>query len=332
MSSGQFRFAERSEERGAARSTAYPSAVHPAEFVARLRGFQLDLTQIDRGRFTADGIQARIGRTLLGELFLGRGVLQNWRSPERSITLAVKASEARVLWRGLLLRSSDVLMIGPAAGLELVSQAGFWVLAATFPEHDFRHAAESHGLNARFEALGMMLLRFQQDGPADQLRAAIRPLLSQALARPVAARATRSSHGKELLELAAGIAAGGTPIDLHQRSLERWQALDQAISAMKKRLPERFTVADLCRLTGTSERALRKAFVEHYTVPPGRLLKALRLNGVRQDLRRLAARGAKITDIANKWGFWHLGQFATDYRGWFDELPSETSRAGRTTT
>jgi len=31
----------------------------------------------------------------------------------------------------------------------------------------------------------------------------------------------------------------------------------------------------------------------------------------------------KIADVANKWGFWHLGQFAKDYRSWFGELPSE---------
>jgi hypothetical protein len=32
----------------------------------------------------------------------------------------------------------------------------------------------------------------------------------------------------------------------------------------------------------------------------------------------------KIADVANKWGFWHLGQLAKDYRSWFQELPSDT--------
>jgi AraC family transcriptional regulator, ethanolamine operon transcriptional activator len=31
-----------------------------------------------------------------------------------------------------------------------------------------------------------------------------------------------------------------------------------------------------------------------------------------------------IGDIANTWGFWHMGQFAADYRRQFGELPSET--------
>ena len=31
-----------------------------------------------------------------------------------------------------------------------------------------------------------------------------------------------------------------------------------------------------------------------------------------------------IQDIASHWGFWHLGQFAQDYRHLFGELPSDT--------
>ena len=52
-------------------------------------------------------------------------------------------------------------------------------------------------------------------------------------------------------------------------------------------------------------------------------LKATRLNAVRTEIRR-GDLGVKIADIANLWGFWHLGQFARDYRNMFEELPSKT--------
>ncbi|NOR23809.1 MAG: helix-turn-helix domain-containing protein [Desulforhopalus sp.] len=32
----------------------------------------------------------------------------------------------------------------------------------------------------------------------------------------------------------------------------------------------------------------------------------------------------KVIDVSNVWGFWHMGQFAADYRNLFGELPSET--------
>jgi AraC family ethanolamine operon transcriptional activator len=34
----------------------------------------------------------------------------------------------------------------------------------------------------------------------------------------------------------------------------------------------------------------------------------------------------KVVDVANRWGFWHMGQLAADYRRQFGELPSETLR------
>ena len=35
---------------------------------------------------------------------------------------------------------------------------------------------------------------------------------------------------------------------------------------------------------------------------------------------------ASVQDTAARWGFWHGGQFADDYRRQFDELPSQTLR------
>ena len=86
------------------------------------------------------------------------------------------------------------------------------------------------------------------------------------------------------------------------------------------------TVAALCRIAGASERTLHYAFVERYGLPPARFMKACRLNGARSDFSRIDSQTVKISDVANKWGFWHLGQFAKDYRLWFGELPSETFR------
>jgi AraC-like DNA-binding protein len=49
------------------------------------------------------------------------------------------------------------------------------------------------------------------------------------------------------------------------------------------------------------------------------------LNGVRRGLRD-AEKGVAVQDVAAHWGFWHLGQFAQDYKRLFGELPSTTLR------
>jgi hypothetical protein len=38
-------------------------------------------------------------------------------------------------------------------------------------------------------------------------------------------------------------------------------------------------------------------------------MKTYRLNGARKDLGRVDLQELKISDVANKRGFWHLGQF-----------------------
>jgi AraC family ethanolamine operon transcriptional activator len=84
------------------------------------------------------------------------------------------------------------------------------------------------------------------------------------------------------------------------------------------------TVRDLCQVANVSERTLQYAFRERFGISPKSYLTALRLNGVRRDLSKADPAATRITDLAMKWGFWHMSQFAADYRRFFGELPSNT--------
>ncbi len=57
---------------------------------------------------------------------------------------------------------------------------------------------------------------------------------------------------------------------------------------------------------------------------PKAYIKGHRLFKVHRELRRSAPDKTRVSDVANLWGFWHMGQFASDYRKLFRELPSET--------
>jgi AraC family ethanolamine operon transcriptional activator len=88
-------------------------------------------------------------------------------------------------------------------------------------------------------------------------------------------------------------------------------------------------VLDLCRELDVCERTLLYAFREVRGQSPMAYRKALRLNGVRQELKD--ADIASVHAIAQRWGFWHTGEFAADYRRLFGELPSQKirGRSGR---
>ena len=87
------------------------------------------------------------------------------------------------------------------------------------------------------------------------------------------------------------------------------------------RLP--ITVAKLCELVGVSSSLLNRIFLSEYGVPPKSDIRSRCLSAAR-DALACSSPEAKVSDIANWWGFWHMGQFARDYRRMFGELPSDT--------
>jgi AraC-like DNA-binding protein len=58
-------------------------------------------------------------------------------------------------------------------------------------------------------------------------------------------------------------------------------------------------------------------------------MRSLRLEGAREDL--LSGRGT-VTDIALKWGYANVGNFAARYRQQYGELPALTLRFGESKT
>jgi len=61
-------------------------------------------------------------------------------------------------------------------------------------------------------------------------------------------------------------------------------------------------------------------------VPPRRYAQSLRLSRARADLRDARPGEVTVAEVAAKWGFWHLGRFASTYRATFGELPSQSLR------
>jgi AraC family ethanolamine operon transcriptional activator len=84
------------------------------------------------------------------------------------------------------------------------------------------------------------------------------------------------------------------------------------------------SVVDICTALGVSERTLRYAFREYVGLSPVAYLRACRLNRVRAVLAASNPQETKVTQVAMRFGFLHLGRFAGDYKQMFGEMPSET--------
>jgi len=86
------------------------------------------------------------------------------------------------------------------------------------------------------------------------------------------------------------------------------------------------TIGDLCRELNVSRRTLQYSFQDVLDINPVAYIRAMRLNGVRRELKLAMTETETVQDIAARWGFWHLSHFCTDYRLMFGELPSATLR------
>ena len=86
-----------------------------------------------------------------------------------------------------------------------------------------------------------------------------------------------------------------------------------------------YTAGGLARAVGMSSRSLSRGFQRVRGYSPMVAVRRTRLERVRLDLLT-AGPGNSVTDIAMRWGFFHLGRFSSIYASHFGELPSATRR------
>jgi len=90
-------------------------------------------------------------------------------------------------------------------------------------------------------------------------------------------------------------------------------------------LGEPIALADLAAVAGCGYRTLQAAFNEAYGMSPMSYLRRIRLQKAHAEFLS-GIKSGTISEIAQKWGFVHMGRFAQSYAREFGERPSETIR------
>ena len=106
------------------------------------------------------------------------------------------------------------------------------------------------------------------------------------------------------------------------------RAIRRAVEAIHDEPERAFTVTDLARIANMSVRSLQEGFRRHVGSAPMTYLQSVRLDRAHESLRRADPGRATVSAVAHRWGFAHLGRFASAYRLRFGESPSKTLRTG----
>lgn len=223
--------------------------------------------------------------------------------------------------RGLSMASTDFGFINSREEVDFRSTSPFELFIIAMPEHELEAYAEVV-IGRPLAAIVHGNPRFNGGRSVEERRRDVERLGLESLYRAAGKLADpRVAAWVENRILDALLF--GLPCDERRRPPGGMAALARrAEDYLLGNLQAPLTIRGLCQAMGASERTLHLAFRQYLGTTPKAHLKALRLNGVRRDLRA-AGPGVGVMDVAMRWGFFHAGWLSQDYRRMFGESPSK---------
>jgi len=299
------------------------------EFTQATRAWDLDFIQLDRGNFETEITQVGVGDVLLAQASFNRFIDQRGSSPPGLYTFAILTNESSpIIWRGRQVSKKSMMIYAPGSEIDAQSRPGFHVYTLSYPESLLDELAQMFEIPSFRKLIESSDLIKAKASELSKCREQTKHVLSAIKEQPLKlnSKAMLDEMKFSLSQQLISILVFSRPENHKPSYRKRNRALRRAKAYLREHGEEPVTVRDLCRVSEVSERTLRYAFLEQFGVSPKSYLLAMRLNGVRRQLSHADSSSATIADVANHWGFWHMGQFAKDYRRLFGELPSETLR------
>jgi len=123
------------------------------------------------------------------------------------------------------------------------------------------------------------------------------------------------------------------PSNYHSEFLAPAQAdprrgvVQNAVNYIEDHLAERITMEAVAKAVHMSVRSIQQGFREELGMTPMTYVRERRLERVHEELTdAIPSDGVTVTQVAERWGFHHLGSFGVEYRKRWGEAPSATLR------
>ncbi len=286
-------------------------------------GWDFDCQQVEPGVMSAYAAAVGTARCVVTRGEFSRSFRQAGSPPGGMVTLGFPDQEVTEFdWCGKPARGGDIVNFSLESGFEGTTPAGFAGFAISISGELLNETADDLQIKVN------ILKLIRKESIWDNVHRSTKILRQQFLidlghARDRSGRKARKlfsqTTASRVLQLISGICSADNTASLAARS----RATRRALEYIEDSNTSALTVAELCKQAGVSAPTLYRGFEEEFGIGPKRFILVQCLSGVRKDLRT-ADPDLTISDIANHWGFWHMGQFAAEYRKCFGELPSHT--------
>jgi AraC family transcriptional regulator, ethanolamine operon transcriptional activator len=249
--------------------------------------------------------------------------IEGWPPPGSFGCCPVLAANENAVWGGRRLKAGQVRVFDPGQGTDHMTAADHYQLVALMVDGDLFRQEVLGGLDLEERLVGKEVVT---TSPAycRALWSHLVGLFDLAQDRPDLLAQSGRLIEQECLRRFARLLVRPHDDRTACQPSNRARLVRRAEDYMRANLGEPLSMLDLCREFDASERTLHYAFQEVRGLSPMAYFKASRLNAVRQELKAASAGTATVREIAQRWGFWHSGEFAADYRRLFGELPSQT--------
>jgi hypothetical protein len=240
-------------------------------FSATLRGYDIDVRQLDRGRFTATTQQTVSGTVLLSQFTTSRCLEVQGNPPAGVTTFGIPTDRCLpFLWRDKNSDGNTIQLYRKVTELEMVTQPFFEAIDLSIPDATLNQLCQTLGYPQLDEIIGdtemmrcdpkhMRILR-------SALHRACRVLSNEPALINKPWMQKEIEHELPRLLLQALLSAEAQILCTNPEKRQR--ALKKAVDYIRVCSNEPITLYDLCQETGVSDRTLQQAFLGHFGLSP----------------------------------------------------------------
>lgn len=295
-----------------------------------VQGWDFEFHQLKAGRSPAKLLQLGRPEFMLTRFYFEQPYHQRGCTAQDALTIGLTAEGIEeVTTPNGAVKQDDILCFPAGRELSAVSRPRFTGYSLSITEALLAEVSESCGLQVCASIGTVQQVRHCSPANMNTLRRELRRV-SQSLAQIKAvensSKIIRELEFTLIRHLLLAI-TDSQPTDRLKLTNRKQIVLQRARDYMEANADKPITVLELAQASGSCVRTLEYVFRDYFDVTPKAYLKSRRLVAVRHELVRSLHSRSLINEVANRWGFWHMSQFAADYRRFFGELPSETLRA-----
>jgi AraC family ethanolamine operon transcriptional activator len=292
-----------------------------------VQGWDFEFHQLKAGRSQAELLQLGRPEFMLTHFYFEQPYHQRGCTAQDALTIGLTAEGVDdVTTPDGAVQQDDILCFPAGRELSAVSRPRFKGYSLSIAETLLYEVAESCGLQVGASIGTVQQVLHCSRENIDTLRRELRRV-----SRNLAQIKTAANSAEIIRELEFNLIRHLLLAITDSRQTDRLKLTDRkqlvlqrARDYMEANTSKPITVLELAQASGSCVRTLEYVFRDYFGVTPKAYLKSRRLVAVRHELLRSLPSKSSINEIADRWGFWHMSQFATDYRQFFGELPSET--------